>query len=119
MNIDLRCVDSTYSLSGTIATLSIRFQLIDLDQVDENGDPKVLDEKVISVKQNILDSEAKNNLKKKILDEVEDYLIKAKENIYALYAIFGTIDPNEVLGLLKSEIETDVKALVAAVFGGV
>jgi len=119
MNIDLICTTLSYSLSGKTVTLNIQFQLVDLDQLDSDGLPKVLDKKVITVRQNIMDTDALSNLKAKILREVERYLVQARDNVSVLNAMFGTLDPEEIIGILKSNLETDVKALVADVFGGV
>ena len=118
MNIQLECVDSTYSLSGNIATVTLTFRLVDTDLTDENGNPKVLDVKTISVSQNVLDPNAKDNLKAKILTQVEKYLTSAKTNVSVIYNLFGTTDPEQILENLKNELQTDIQALVQNTFGG-
>jgi len=118
MNIQMQCVDSSYSLSGAIATLTFTFQLVDTDITDAEGNPKVLDTATITVRQNVMDENAKDKLKQKILNEVQKYLTNAKATIAKVYAMFGTIDPDEILNAIKNDIQQDVQNLVSSTFGG-
>jgi len=118
MAIGVRCVDMSYSLSGYMANVSITFELFDDQITDENGVPKTLDSKTISVTQNILDVNAKENLRQKVLNELQKYLEKAKTNIGTLLSNFGTIDPDQILTNLKNDIEQEVPNVISNVFGG-
>lgn len=116
MAVQIQCVEGTYSLSGHFATVTMTFQLLDDAILDASGNPKILDQKTISVTQNMLAENAKDVLKQKILDEVDDYLQKAKANIDTIYTMFGTIDPDQIMELIKQDIQTDIANLVQTYF---
>lgn len=116
MAVQLQCIESTYSLSGHFATVTLTFRLLDDSILDENNNPKILDQKTISVTQNMLAENAKEVLKQKILDAIADYLAKAKTNMDKIYSLFGTLDPDEIMNLIKQDIQNDVANLVQTYF---
>ena len=116
MAVELRCVDSSYSLSDSFATVTLTFELIDTNIVDESGNPKILDRRTISVTQNMLAENAKDVLKQRILAAIDEYLSKAKTNIDTIYVMFNTLDPDEIMALIKQDIQADVANLVQQYF---
>ncbi len=119
MNIDIKVVDINYVLTKNIVTVTLTMNLVDLDTLDSEGNPVVLDTKTISVQQNMLSPTALDELNNKIYKEVEEYLQRAKTNTEQLVNVFGTANPEDILTNVKTAVETNIiPAAKTAVFGG-
>ncbi|OAG26659.1 hypothetical protein [Thermodesulfatator autotrophicus] len=119
MNLSVQIKDIGYSISRQIVTVTITISLVDLDQTDADGNPFVLDEKTVSISQNMLSSTALDELNAKIYQEIRTYFERAKVNIERLTSVFGTINTQTILNNLKTNIETNmIPNAINEVFGG-
>ena len=116
MAIQCKIANISYSISKMVVTINLTLQTFDDTIVDDTGTPKILDEKNISVQQNMLDPNALNNLTTKILNEVNDYLNRCKTNFDRLATVFGTLDSDVILENLKTNLQLEIDNAVSTIF---
>ena len=107
----------TYSIHRNFTTVTVDLTLKDDSITDESGNPKILDQKTISVTQNVLVDNALELLLRKIMNEIQVYLQNAKVNMDKLDALFGTHDPDQILAAIQNNIQENTNNLVSSIFG--
>jgi len=110
--------DMSYSFSGNMATISVKWHLIDDALLDAEGNPKVLWSGTVTVRQNLDVDAPLDELNARLDAAIENSVSSAVQNALKVQTLFTTYNPDDIATSILTRCQTTAETVIANLTGG-